>query len=421
MKKQFLFLSIMLLAGCKAPVNLPDKEQVHYEMQRSANRGVSYKFNTATASSDMAVLAPGVSWFYNWGQNVGAEVENAANYNGLEFLPMAFSGVYAEGLRIFKESHPNCNYVLAFNEPNLTDQANMTPAAAAQKWQPLLDITAELNMKIVSPAMNYGTLAGYGDPIKWLDDFFTFVNPDDIYAIAIHCYMGNAGGLKSFVELFKKYGKPIWVTEFCAWENVAGARQQMEYMSNAVAYLELDPDVERYAWFMPRYNDNDVYPYMQLLLQGEPLLTDCGQVYANMSSFDKKFYSLANTQIEAEQMSNCNISDKIGQTGFSNSVFYRPTTDSEGGLDIYNFANNMWIEYQIEMKETKNYTLSLRCNAENETNITLYIDGDIADFITLNQSDWNTYTMPIHINEGRHTLRIEVTEGVCALNWLKFE
>ena len=68
-------------------------------------------------------------------------------------------------IRTYKATHPQCEYLLAFNEPNLTDQCNYTPQQAAVQWPRLKELADELGMKLVSPAMNYGTLGGYSDPV----------------------------------------------------------------------------------------------------------------------------------------------------------------------------------------------------------------------------------------------------------------
>lgn len=72
--------------------------------------------------------------------------------------------------------------ILAYNEPNLTDQANMTPTRASELWPNLVAVAEKLGMRLTSPAMNYGTLAGYSDPEVWLDEFYSKpgVSLDDV-------------------------------------------------------------------------------------------------------------------------------------------------------------------------------------------------------------------------------------------------
>ena len=111
----------------------------------------------------IANLAPGAGWYYDWSHSTYLDFEGA----NVDFVPMTWNGGYnASQLRQFLSEHPNVKYLLAFNEPNLTDQARMTPAEAAAIWTPVVELAKELNLKLVSPAMNYGTLSGYSDPIK---------------------------------------------------------------------------------------------------------------------------------------------------------------------------------------------------------------------------------------------------------------
>lgn len=420
----YLFIilcSFFLFQACNEPdYQLSDAPRTP---SKSLKRGVSYDFQLYP-DEEMALLAPGVCWFYNWGSTLSSSVNHSAGFYDYSYFPMAWNDVNADALRTYKAAHPECNYLLAYNEPNLTDQGNMTPKQAAAKWPRLLAVAKELNMKIVSPAMNYGTLPGYSDPIVWLDEFFTLVNPDDISAIAIHCYMANASALKSYVERFKKYNKPIWMTEFCAYEqSVSSPLVQMKYMSEAVCYMELDPDIERYAWFIPKGGKAVTdYPYMYLIDKIYPFnLTDCGKVFVNMTTADKKVYAIANQQIEVEHFTNCNLSESINKSGFSVPVHFRPTTDENGGLDIYDFTENKWVEYQIELKEKRQYQLKIRNFSPLNTEMTISLDGKVAAFVSLPESDsWDTLTVPLDFPSGKHTIRLQVNDGNTCLNWLTF-
>ncbi|GHV87704.1 hypothetical protein AGMMS50267_00640 [Spirochaetia bacterium] len=389
-------------------------------------RGVSYGFSERNAGDDMDLFGGGIKWFYNWASRPKKVVDREATAHNIAFIPMGWSNVDEDALRAYKRNHPECEYLLAYNEPNLTDQANMTPAQAAKKWPRLLAIAKELDLKVVSPAMNFGTLKGYSHPIKWLDEFFNQkgVSLDDVSAIAIHCYMQDAGAMKWYVGIFKKYGKPIWMTEFCAWEKIANVNQQMVYMSEAIPYLELDPQVERYAWFIPKGGDVANKPYNKLLTNTiPPQLTDLGRIYLNMGPADQDIYVRSGQQIEAEHFTNNNVSTSINKDGFSRPVHFRISTDAAGGiLDIYDFTAEKWVEYQVEVPADKTYNLTLRNTASRATAMTIYVDGSAASAISLPQTDtWRTGTFPIHLTAGRHSIRLEVSDGDCALNWLKVE
>lgn len=422
-KPFFWSLSAVFFIGCNS--NNPSF-YVEQHQKRSEKRGVSYGFQII---DDTKLLSPGVSWFYNWAPDVSPDLNINALNDSLEFFPMAWNGNFnSDRIRAYKQSHPNCNYILAFNEPNLTDQANMTPQQAAEKWPPLKALADELGMKIISPAMNYGTLTDYSDPIKWLDEFFTLVPISDVDGIAIHCYMSSPGAMASYVKRFYKYNKPLWMTEFCAWEkNITGVKSQMKFMSDAVNYLELDPRIEKYAWFIPRSDGPiDSYPYMQLLTKTAPYeLSDLGKVYIHMSTMDKSTYYPINQRIEAENYSSLDMEDAVKEGNFKTSIHLQPTTDIDGNLEVFDFYINQWVEYQIDIQKEKRYTLNLRYASQFNTVCELSLNGSSLATILLentgSDSTWNNYLSQITFPKGKHTLRIKVADGAMILNWLKIQ
>lgn len=414
------FVMALILISCTTQ-NEPLPEQAQ---NRSVKRGVSYSFQFPT--EDAALLSPGVSWFYNWGPNISDALNTVAITNKLDFFPMAWNGNFNEAqIRAFKLTHPNCEYILAYNEPNLTDQANMTPKQAAAIWPQLKALATELNMKIISPAMNYGTLAGYGDPIVWLDEFFTLIPLSDIDGIAVHCYMGNASSMVWFLNRFKKYDKPIWLTEFCAWENfIKSSIDQIKYMSDAVNYLECDNDVVRYAWFIPRASGSvESYPYMQLLTKTAPYqLSAAGKVFVNMSTQDKSIYYPELQQIPAEHYSSLNMAETVASGTLSNSVRLRPTTDTEGELEVFDFLKSYWLEYQVNITNEYDHVITFRYASAAESAMEIYIDGTISATCnfpsTTSESNWSTLSTPLILAQGKHTIRLKISSGSIVLNWI---
>lgn len=177
--------------------------------------------------------------------------------------------------------------------------------------------------------MNYGTLPNYNDPIKWLDEFFNLIGgTDGIDGISIHCYMGSVSAFRNYVDMFKKYQRPIWVTEFCSWDNDnVSASAQMTYMSEILNFLEADSDVVRYSWFIPR-GIGPGNASNNLITGGvnKSKLTDLGMVYVNMSTLDKSVYYEPGSMVPAEHYSGTNTFDENN----TNTVYLRPTTDDDG-------------------------------------------------------------------------------------------
>ncbi|MDP4238567.1 MAG: glycosyl hydrolase [Bacteroidota bacterium] len=397
-----------------------------YAQKRSDKRGVSYDI---PYTGDLPVLSQGVSWFYNWGTSPNSAISSTYSQY-MDYFPMAWNGINATAVRAFKAAHPECKYILAFNEPNLTDQANMTPTQAAAKWPDLKAIATELNLKIISPAMNYGTLSGYSDPITWLDEFFTLVPLSDIDGIAIHCYMNDPGALAWYVGRFAKYHKPIWLTEFCSWEYNAplttnatvGYAYQRDGMVQKIEALELNPQVVKYAWFIPRTNNDGEFPYMQLLkkVQGTVpagALTELGQIYVNMSSFDStRFYG---------------VNEKIAAKDYMRSypVKLEASSDLASNIPIQlgSFDSNLFAEYFIDVPAAGAYPLTLRIANTAGVNPTFKISSNNVDLITQSVAstgginNWDIRTINVNLAAGKQTLRITSTgtTGV-KMQWLSF-
>src|SRR5579864_3196271 len=227
---------------------------------KSAKRGVAYDLASA---ADFAALSPGVSWWYNWSPapNASAPTDYSTRY-GMDVYPMIWNGNFdsAKVVAFFK-ANPNIKYMLVLNEPNLTSQANMTPQQAAQLWPQYEAISAQTGVKIVGPAITWGTMPGYQDPITWLDAFYAAYqsanggrNPQIDY-LAFHWY---DYGLVDQLDRLGKYGKSFWVTEFANWHSQNDGAQidtlakQEAQMTDMVATCESRADVFRYAWFTGR-------------------------------------------------------------------------------------------------------------------------------------------------------------------------
>ncbi|WP_052444420.1 glycosyl hydrolase [Flammeovirga sp. OC4] len=392
--------------------------------KRSTKRGVSFAFKY---TEDVEVLSEGISWSYNWSPLQFDKFMPLTKERNIEFCPMAWNGVNEEQIRTYVQKNPEVKYLLAFNEPNLTDQANMTPQQAAEKWDDVKAIAKELNLKIISPAMNYGTLEGYHDPIKWLDEFFELVPDHGIEGISVHCYMTSAAALKRYIEMFKKYNMPIWLTEFCAWDGNVTPQSQLNYMSDALNYLESDPDVYRYAWFIPRgQGAEDLFPYMFLLKQSSDVqLTELGMVYNQMSTFDKDNYFGIGQKIEAEHYSDISISESIGDTGWTNGPRVRRTTEAPNEtLELYNFLKGQWVEYQLNVPDNGEYNLNIRYASFVDTQLSLEIDGlemTVMDLpSTTEEFIWSTHQSKVTLTTGKHTIRLIQNKGTVSINWLLF-
>jgi hypothetical protein len=253
---------------------------------KSVKRGIAYDLANR---ADLAALSPGVSWWYNWSPhpNAGVPLDYSSRY-AMDFYPMLWNGNFnAADVVAFLKANPGIKYMLVLNEPNLLDQANMTPSQAAQLWPQYEAVAAQTGVKIVGPAITWGTMSGYQDPVAWLDAFFTaFQNANgrapQIDYLAFHWY---DYGLSGQLDRLKKYNKPFWVTEFANWHSQADGAQidtlakQEAQMADMVATCESRADVFRYAWFTGRLNPD---PHFDSLLGNSGQLTELGTKYISL-------------------------------------------------------------------------------------------------------------------------------------------
>jgi hypothetical protein len=145
---------------------------------KSSKRGLAYDIKSV---ADLNVLAPGLSWWYNWSPAPNAAVVSTYPGLGLDFVPMQWNkdldGGAVTADKLAAKVPAGAKYLLGFNEPNFRYQANLTPTQAAALWPVLQDVAKRKNLKLVSPAVNYcGDCVSengvtYYSPTQYLDAF----------------------------------------------------------------------------------------------------------------------------------------------------------------------------------------------------------------------------------------------------------
>ena len=203
------------------------------------------------ANSPAAQLtALGATWCYNWGTS-----PKASDCNDPLFVPMVWGGGDVAGA-IKAIGDAGYKTVLGFNEPNKTDQSNMTVDAAIALWPTL---TSNPNIRVSSPAVS-------DDGRAWLESFMTQVKAKGLRVdfIAMHWYGWNAGSctsgqLEGAINWASKWGLPVWITEFgCMGSSNPDEQTLITFFNNSIPMLKNHPLVERYAWY-PWNTYNDLY------------------------------------------------------------------------------------------------------------------------------------------------------------------
>ncbi len=210
--------------------------------------GEPFKGLANSPAGEMAAL--GATWCYNWMTS-----PQASDCADPLFVPMVWGPGDVAGA-IQQIANAGYTTVLGFNEPNKTDQANMTVAQAIALWP---DMTSNPNLRVSSPAVS-------DDGRAWLEDFMDQVQANGFRVdfIAMHWYGWNAGSctagaLEGAINWAQQWGLPVWITEFgCMGSSNPDEQTLLDFFPAAVAMIASHPLVERYAWY-PWNTYNDLY------------------------------------------------------------------------------------------------------------------------------------------------------------------
>lgn len=226
-------------------------------------------------------IAWGGSWYYNWELNPFGYT----TFQDLQYVPMMW-GSFETDRKIISRFHKlGYKYVLAFNEPDRLDQADIPVDDAVEGMKAFMD----QNLLVGSPAT--ALCPPWSD--NWFQPFMEKMEAQgmDVDFIPIHHYWNwwQSEGAEAFLELVKEtyemYHKPIWITEFAISGDPGDTEEQrqsvIDYMKIVVPGLDEMEFVERYAWFS--FSPNDIRNGGSSLIQsytGE--ITDLGYVYQEL-------------------------------------------------------------------------------------------------------------------------------------------
>lgn len=221
------------------------------------------QFRRYCPSVEDALTKLNVSWYYTW-KNCTRDAGICCPA-GIEHVPMIWSDAHTTAECIAAAQGESCPYLLGFNEPDNKDQANMRVEKALALW-PLLLNTGKI---LGSPA----TAENPNRAGCWLDQFMKGAKTKGyrVDFLAVHYYGENSArwdvaaavkDMKTFLAAtYKKYKKPIWVTEWAlvTWfplpSRYPSEDIQAAFVKAAAQMMDSLPYVERYAFFsLPPYS-----------------------------------------------------------------------------------------------------------------------------------------------------------------------
>lgn len=226
----------------------------------------------------------GAHWMYSWGSTMSNNIPE-----NVDFVPMFWGkgSVNTNSIDHVTQliAQGKINTVLGFNEPDKTEQSNVSVADAIALWPQL----EALGVRLGAPSPANVT----SDP--WLEEFMTAAKANNLRVdyLTVHHYAGPSvpGLINKLQSLYDKYGLPIWVTEFAVadWgiatkeDNRYSVAQVEAFMRGVLQELDKLEFVERYSWFDGSNGAGAAGAalYPSSLYDENDNITSLGQIYAD--------------------------------------------------------------------------------------------------------------------------------------------
>ncbi len=265
---------VYIAADDELRLNFPEDLQQSISFLRVGPwRYTEKKGSSGKSANNDVVLALNGDWFYDWGNADKSMTE-------CEYVPMNFSGT-SNTVKLGQDM--SFTHHLAFNEPDGSNQANMTVDVAITKYEALQGS----GLRLGAPAVTDGAKGR-----EWLDEFMTkaIAAGYRVDFIPVHYYkiMGTDAFIAWLKDFYDEYQVPIWVTEFNygdIWASNEKDKTEAQILSSMTAYCEaMDKAtfVERYCVFTWQPSD---YGNHSLMSVRSPItLNTVGEFYANHAS-----------------------------------------------------------------------------------------------------------------------------------------
>jgi hypothetical protein len=300
--------------------------------------------------TDLGLVKP--TWRYDWSAG-------GATTSTVEYVPIRQNGGWPSWTEISGKQY--VSHVLGFNEPDHTEQSNLTVSQALAQWPDMI----KTGLRVGSPACtNFSWLYSFMDSCKAKNYRVDYV--------AVHAYWGGKSPANWYNDLkyiHDRTGRPIWITE---WNNGANWTTETwpttdRSLSDANAAKQLADikailNVLDTASFIERYS---IYNWVQdcraMVIGG--VITPAGKYYADDKSvmaFNRKMeviptYTFTNPSLTisfSTKKLTLTVNDPNGDyfTGF----ILEKKLDNGSYTEYYRSENNSAISYV----DTLDYSLA---------------------------------------------------------------
>lgn len=184
-----------------------------------------------------------ISWYHHWQMGKVPTMKSDVEYVPTYWGPSKYSEWQQRKNEI---DAGGVQHILAFNEPDIDSQANMSPGEAVSEFMKELQPYAEKGIKVSSPQMVYN--------LAWLRQFMHKCQAAGctISFIALHWY-GGPGDLHLFqkwvTQVHNEFNLPIWVSEFGLTKSSHPSDDQVNhFMEEVITWMSQQDFIVRAAW-----------------------------------------------------------------------------------------------------------------------------------------------------------------------------
>lgn len=184
-----------------------------------------------------------ISWYHHWEFGQVPEMPKNAEYVPTFWGPQKYNHWEKRKEEIAKL---NSTHILAFNEPDIPSQANMTPSEAADLFMKELQPYAEKGINVSSPQLVYD--------MDWLKKFMHECGNRGckVSFMALHWYGSykDMDKLKNWVQnVHKEFNLPIWVTEYGITAKSNPTQEQVDnFVYKSMKWMANQDYITRAAW-----------------------------------------------------------------------------------------------------------------------------------------------------------------------------
>lgn len=212
------------------------------------------------------------TWYYNWGTTPSGNTDEIRNSPNQEYVPEKW-GAGGTWSKIY--TLDNVSHLLGYNEPDHSEQSNVSVARAIDEW-PLM---MQTGLRLGSPATTNFT---------WLYNFMNYARQLNyrVDYVVIHAYWGGLSGpewYERLKEVHERTGRPLWIKE---WNNGANwtkegwpsgtAEQQAKQLRDLQSILTVLDTCS----FIERYSIYNWVEDKRMVISSSAHLTPAGEYYA---------------------------------------------------------------------------------------------------------------------------------------------